>query len=253
VNAKRFSIVIEAIWRDLIGPSRSPILETVQHSMRILLIEDDPMIGQGLSRALRDQGILVEWVRDSEQGEAAWRRGGHSVVLLDIGLPGRSGVDLLRSVRRAAVDTPVLVVTARGEIESRVAVLDLGADDYIVKPFELRELLARIRAVMRRHDRQARSALVAGDLTIDLATHLVSYRQKSVRLPTREFALLQLLVRQAGRIVPRDTIEREIYVTGEEIESNAVDVLIHNIRRKFDRQIIRNVRGAGWLVIKDTA
>lgn len=221
--------------------------------MRVLLIEDDPMIGQGLSRALHEQGIAVEWARDSRQGEAAWRRGGHSVVLLDIGLPGRSGVDLLRSLRTAALDTPVLVVTARGEVESRVAVLDLGADDYIVKPFELRELLARIRAVLRRHDKQGRSSLVAGEITLDLVSHLVSYRHKAVRLPTREFALLQLLVRQAGKIVSRDVIEREIYVEGEEIESNAVDVLIHNIRRKLDRQIIRNVRGAGWLVTKDAA
>ncbi len=203
--------------------------------MRILLIEDDPMIGQGLSRALHEQGILVEWARDSEQGEAAWRRGDHSAVLLDLGLPGRSGLDLLRSVRDAAVDTPVLVVTARGEIESRVAALDLGADDYIVKPFELRELLARIRAVMRRHDKQARSVLAAGEIAIDLVSHLVTYRKKAVRLPTREFALLQILVRQPGKIVARDMIEHEIYVGGEEIESNAVDVLIHSIRRKFDR------------------
>lgn len=221
--------------------------------MRILLIEDDPMIGQGLSRALHEQAIQVEWVRDAERGEAAWRRGDHSAVLLDIGLPGRSGVDLLRSMQATDIETPVLVVTARSEIESRVAVLDLGADDYIVKPFELRELLARIRAVMRRHDKQGRSVLAAGELAIDLATHLVSYRQKSMRLPAREFALLQMLVRQAGKIVPRDSIEREIYVAGEEIESNAVDVLIHSIRRKFDREIIRNVRGAGWLVIKETS
>ena len=221
--------------------------------MRILLIEDDPMIGQSLSRALHEQGILVEWARDGEQGEAAWPRGDHSVVLLDIGLPGQSGVDLLRTVRAATVDTPVVVITARAEIDSRVAVLDLGADDYVVKPFELRELFARIRAVMRRHDRQPRSILVAGGLTIDLATHVVSYRQKAIRLPTREFALLQVLVRQPGKIVPRDIIEREIYLSLDEIESNAVDVLIHNIRRKFDREIIRNVRGAGWLVIKDAS
>ena len=221
--------------------------------MRILLIEDDPMIGQSLSRALHEQGILVEWARDGEQGEAAWHRGDHSVVLLDIGLPGQSGVDLLRAVRAATVDTPVVVITARAEIDSRVAVLDLGADDYVVKPFELRELFARIRAVMRRHDRQPRSILVAGGLTIDLATHVVSYRQKAIRLPTREFALLQVLVRQPGKIVPRDIIEREIYLSLDEIESNAVDVLIHNIRRKFDREIIRNVRGAGWLVIKDAS
>jgi two-component system OmpR family response regulator len=221
--------------------------------MRILLIEDDPMIGQSLSRALHEQGILVEWARDGEQGEAAWHRGDHSVVLLDIGLPGQSGVDLLRAVRAATVDTPVVVITARVEIDSRVAVLDLGADDYVVKPFELRELFARIRAVMRRHDRRPRSILVAGGLTIDLATHVVSYRQKAIRLPTREFALLQVLVRQPGRIVPRDIIEREIYLSLDEIESNAVDVLIHSIRRKFDREIIRNVRGAGWLVIKDAS
>ena len=221
--------------------------------MRILLIEDDPMIGQSLSRALHEQGILVEWARDGEQGEAAWHRGDHSVVLLDIGLPGQSGVDLLRTVRAATVDTPVVVITARVEIDSRVAVLDLGADDYVVKPFELRELFARIRAVMRRHDRRPRSILVAGGLTIDLATHVVTYRQKAIRLPTREFALLQVLVRQPGKIVPRDIIEREIYLSLDEIESNAVDVLIHSIRRKFDREIIRNVRGAGWLVIKEAS
>ncbi|MGH8173407.1 MAG: winged helix-turn-helix domain-containing protein, partial [Rhodanobacteraceae bacterium] len=180
----------------------------------------------------------------------AWRRADHSAVLLDLGLPGQSGGDLLQAARAEQIDTPVLVITARAEIESRVAILDLGADDYIVKPFELQELFARMRAVLRRHSTHPRSALVVGEIGIDLATHVTSYRGKAIRLPAREFALLQVLLRRAGKIVSRKTIEQEIYLSPDEIESNAVDVLIHGIRRKFDKEIIRNVRGAGWLVMR---
>ncbi|MBS0219698.1 MAG: response regulator transcription factor [Proteobacteria bacterium] len=218
--------------------------------MRLLLIEDDPMIGQALTRAFHEQGILVEWVRNSQEGIEAWRRQDHAAVLLDLGIPGQSGVDLLRAAREEQIDTPVLVITARAEIASRVAVLDLGADDYIVKPFALQELFARIRAVLRRHQERPHSVMTAGEITIDLATHIASYRGKSIRLPTREFALLQVLSCQAGKIVSRKAIESEIYLSPDEIDSNAVDVLIHSIRRKFDREIIRNVRGAGWLVMR---
>jgi two-component system OmpR family response regulator len=209
------------------------------------------MIGHALMRALHEQGILVEWARDAPDGLDAWRRGSHSAVLLDLGLPGQSGVELLRTARAEEVDTPVLVITARADIPSRVATLDLGADDYIVKPFELQELFARMRAVLRRHQAHSRAALNAGEITLDLGKHVATYRGKSLRLPAREFALLQLLLRQAGRIVSRRTIEGEIYLSPDEIDSNAIDVLIHSIRRKFDKEIIRNVRGAGWLVMRD--
>lgn len=219
--------------------------------MRVLLVEDDPMIGRSLTRALHEQGILVDWALDAGEAIEAWRTKNHAVVLLDLGLPGQSGVDLLRTARDESMDTPVVVITARADVESRVAILDLGADDYIVKPFELRELFARVRAVLRRHQSHPQSILEAGELRIDLARHVATYRGKTIRLPTREFALLQVLLRQAGKIVSREAIEQEIYLSADEIGSNAVDVLIHSIRRRFDKQIIRNVRGAGWLIMRD--
>lgn len=218
---------------------------------RILLVEDDPMIGRSLTRALHEQGTLVDWALDAHEAIEAWRTRRHEVVLLDLGLPDLSGVELLRSARNENMDTPVVVITARADVESRVAILDLGADDYIVKPFELRELFARVRAVLRRHQALPRSTLEAGEIRIDLAMHTVAYRGKTLRLPTREFALLHVLLREPGKIVSREVIEQEIYLSSDEIGSNAVDVLIHSLRRKFDREIIRNVRGAGWLVMRD--
>lgn len=189
---------------------------------------------------------------DAKEAAEAWHTRRHAVVLLDLGLPDRSGVDLLRTIRGDKIDTPVLVITARADVESRVDILDqVGADDYIVKPFELRELFARIRAVLRRHQSHPRSVLEAGELQMDLALHVVTYRGKTLRMAAREFALLQVLLRQAGKIVSREVIEREIYLSPDEIGSNAVDVLIHGIRRKFDKEIIRNIRGAGWLIMQD--
>lgn len=219
--------------------------------MRVLLVEDDPMIGRSLTRALHEQGILADWAHDAKEAAEAWGTRRHAVVLLDLGLPDRSGVDLLRTIRGDKIDTPVLVITARADVESRVDILDLGADDYIVKPFELRELFARIRAVLRRHQSHPRSVLEAGELQMDLALHVVTYRGKTLRMAAREFALLQVLLRQAGKIVSREAIEQEIYLSPDEIGSNAVDVLIHGIRRKFDKEIIRNIRGAGWLIMQD--
>lgn len=221
--------------------------------MRVLLVEDDPLIGSSLSRALHEQGILVDWARTGEEGGEVWRRKDYAAVLLDVGLPRQSGVDLLREIRAEQVDTPTLIITARADVDDRVRSLDLGADDYIVKPFELREVLARLRAVLRRHNGSPRTLCSAGEITVDLASHRATYRQRTVRLSARELALLHLLMRQPGRIVSQQTIEQEIYSDRAELESNAVAVLIHGIRRKFDRDIIRNVRGAGWLVSKDAA
>lgn len=221
--------------------------------MRVLLVEDDPMIGKSLTRALHEQGILVDWAQDGEDAIRLWRTKVHSAVLLDLGLPNHSGVQILATARAEQLDTPVLVITARADVESRVDVLDLGADDYIVKPFELRELFARIRAVLRRHNTEPSTSLVAGEIAIDLSMHTVAYRGSLLRLPSREFALVQMLVRNAGKIVARGEIEREIYLSPDEVGSNAVDVLIHSIRTKFDREMIRNVRGAGWLVLRDPA
>ncbi|MBN9581174.1 MAG: response regulator transcription factor [Afipia sp.] len=216
--------------------------------MRVLLIEDDKMIGQNLKAALAREGISVDWVRTASDGEEALANGGHGLVLLDLGLPGRSGIDLLKMARQAGNRTPVLIVTARDGLDDRVAGLDVGADDYIVKPFETRELLARMRAVLRRQAGAAQSLLVAGELALDLETHEVTYRGTTVLLPAREFALMQALAERPGAILSRARIEENIYGWGEEVESNAVDVLIHSIRKKFDKDIVRNVRGAGWMI-----
>jgi DNA-binding response OmpR family regulator len=218
--------------------------------MRVLLIEDDPMIGRALVRGLGDHGMTVDWVQDGVEGKAALLRDEHTLALLDIGLPGMSGTDVLKAARSAGSDVPILIITARDALDDRIAGLDLGADDYIVKPFELRELLARIRAVGRRHHGHAQSVIASAEITLDLASHLATYRGTEHVLSAREFAVLALLMQRPGNIFSRAQIEDRIYGWGEEVESNAVDVLIHAIRRKFDKDIVRNVRGAGWMVVK---
>ena len=221
--------------------------------MRVLLIEDDRMIGKGLVTALNREGMVVDWVRDGNDGAEGLAIGGHALVLLDIGLPGPSGLELLKCARQAGNRTPVLVITARDGLDDRIKGLDLGADDYILKPFEIRELVARMRAVLRRHAGAAQSILQAGGLLLDLGSHEVTFAATTSILPAREFALMQALVERPGTILSRRQIEERIYGWGEEVESNAVDVLIHSIRKKFDKDIIRNVRGAGWMVLKDAA
>jgi DNA-binding response OmpR family regulator len=196
--------------------------------------------------------MSVDWARDGAEGSAALAHAEHAIVLLDIGLPEMSGIDVLKTARAAGVTIPVLVITARDGLDDRVAGLDFGADDYIVKPFELRELLARIRAVRRRHDGQARSLMTSGEITLDLASREVTYRNAEHIMSAREFALLRALMQYPGAILSRAQIEQRIYGWGEEVESNAVDVLIHSIRKRFGKDIIRNVRGAGWMVTKAT-
>jgi two-component system OmpR family response regulator len=219
--------------------------------MRVLLIEDDAMIGRGLTRGLNHHGMTVDWVRTGTAGGTAMDEGEHALILLDLGLPGLSGFELLEKARGESKSVPILVITARDGLEDRIKGLDLGADDYIVKPFELRELLARMRAVMRRQYGQARSLLVTGDMSLDLATYEVDYRGVKKVLSAREFALLRVLMQRAGMIFSRAQIEQQIYGWGDEVESNAVDVLIHSIRKRFGKDIIRNVRGAGWMIAKD--
>jgi two-component system, OmpR family, response regulator len=216
----------------------------------ILLVEDDPMIGQSLMRALGDAGMSGDWIRDGAAGEAAIVSGGYSLVLLDLGLPRKSGIDLLRGMRARSDRTPLLIITARDEIEDRVTGLDLGADDYLIKPFGLGELAARIRAVLRRNDRSAATIVGNGEITLDLATRETSYRGKTMLLPAREFTLLYALVDRPGTILSRAQLEQRLYAGNQEVESNAVEVLIHYLRKKFDKEIIRNVRGIGWMVLQ---
>jgi DNA-binding response OmpR family regulator len=218
--------------------------------MRILLIEDDPMIGKGLSTALSREGMTVDWVRGGADGEEALATGVHALVLLDLGLPQIGGLDLLRAARRSGSRVPILVITARDGLDDRIAGLDLGADDYVVKPFEVRELVARMRAVLRRQNGLAQSIVECGELSLDLATHELTYRGTAQVLSAREFALIQALMERPGAILSRDQIEERLYGWTAEVESNAVDVLIHAVRRKFGKDVIKNVRGAGWMIPK---
>ena len=218
--------------------------------MRVLLLEDDTMIGEGLSRSLAEEGMSVDWVRDGREIEAALDDGGHAIVLLDLGLPGADGLDLLKRARGRGLVAPVLIITARDGLDDRVAGLDLGADDYLVKPFQVRELLARMRAVLRRRAGQARSRLVTGVSELDTETHELLYADVTHVLPAREYALMYALMERPGRILSRSQIEERIYGWGQEVESNEVDALIYSIRSKFGKSIILNVRGAGWMVPK---
>ncbi len=219
-------------------------------NMRVLIVEDDPMIGRNLALALKEAGLIADWVQDGIQGLEAAKTGHYAVVLLDLGLPRKSGTDVLKSMRDSGIDTPLLIVTARDGIDDRVEGLDLGADDYLIKPFSFKELLARIRAILRRQGGHAASLIGNGEITLNLASHEATYRGKTLALSAKEFALLHTLVAHPGTIYSRSQIEEHIYGWGEEVESNVVDVIIHYLRRKFDSEIIRNVRGIGWMVVK---
>jgi DNA-binding response OmpR family regulator len=174
----------------------------------------------------------------------------YDLAILDLGLPRLDGFEVLRRLRSRENSVPVLILTARDAVEDRVRGLDLGADDYLAKPFEMRELMARIRAVLRRYGGSAVSVLGNGEIELDLATHEARYRGKSLILSAREFALMRALLDRPGTILSRTQLEEKIYGWGEEVESNAIDVLIHYLRRKFDKDVVRNVRGAGWRVPK---
>ncbi|MBE7367284.1 response regulator [Ramlibacter pallidus] len=216
--------------------------------MRVLLVEDDEMIGHSLKEALSTQGWSVDWVKDGLLAQSAWADGDYACVLLDLGLPKRDGVEVLRHARTRGDTTPVLVLTARDGVDDRVGGLDVGADDYLVKPYEVRELLARMRAVIRRRDGSAHSVIGNANVQLDLTTREVLVQGERAQLSAREFALLHALLERPGAILSREQLENRIYGWGEEVSSNAVDVLIHGMRRKLGPDAIRNVRGLGWRV-----
>ena len=217
--------------------------------MRALLVEDDEMIGRSLVHALDNAGWSVDWVRDGVLAHSALADGGYTCVLLDLGLPGEDGTEVLRRARKRGDATPVLVLTARDGLDDRIHTLDLGADDYLLKPFELRELLARMRAVVRRRDGAAHSVIGTAVLQLDLTTRDVIVNGVREVLTAREFALLLELLERPGAILSREQLEDRIYGWGEEVTSNAIDVLIHGMRRKLGADAIRNVRGLGWRVV----
>jgi two-component system OmpR family response regulator len=218
--------------------------------MRILLVEDDPMIGEAVSVSLKDAAYAVDWVRDGRTASQALKNGEHQALLLDLGLPGGDGLELLRRLRQAGETLPVIIITARDSVEDRISGLDHGADDYLVKPFDVNELLARLRAVIRRRAGQAAATLGNGVVSLDPATHEARCGRKVVLLTAREFALLQALLLRPGAILTRSDLEERIYGWAEEVESNAIDFLIHGVRKKLGAGVIKNVRGAGWLVDK---
>lgn len=216
--------------------------------MRLLLIEDDKMIGTAVEQALKDAAYAVDWVTDGETAIHAAESEAYTLALLDLGLPKVDGRDVLRRLRALGRKLPVIIVTARDGVDDRIDGLDLGADDYLIKPFEIRELLARMRAVLRREGSGSSPLLGNGKLSLDPATRDASFLGESAVLTAREFALLQVLLARPGTILSRSELERQIYGWNEEVESNAIEFLIHTIRKKLGATAIRNVRGVGWLV-----
>ncbi|MBW5435319.1 response regulator transcription factor [Bradyrhizobium canariense] len=216
--------------------------------MRVLLIEDDRMIGTAIEQALKDAAYAVDWVTDGETAVHAAENESYELGLLDLGLPKADGREVLRRLRTLGRRFPVIIVTARDAVDDRIDGLDLGADDYLVKPFEIRELLARMRAVLRREGSGSPPLLSNGKLNLDPATRQASFVDQIALLTAREFALLQALLARPGRVLSRSELERQIYGWNEEVESNAIEYLIHTIRKKLGAAAIRNVRGVGWMV-----
>jgi DNA-binding response OmpR family regulator len=221
--------------------------------MRILLAEDDPLLGDGLRAGLRQLGFQVDWVRTGDAAERELRSGSYAAAVLDLGLPLRDGMDVLASVRAARVMVPVLVLTARDGIPDRIRGLDAGADDYIVKPVDLDELAARLRALVRRAHGQPQERLRAHGIELDPAARVVLRDAEAITLPAREFDLLHALLLNAGRVLSREQLEQHLYSWGTEVDSNAVEVHVHHLRRKFGSGLIQTVRGVGYMIAKDQA
>lgn len=218
--------------------------------MRVLLVEDDELLGDGICSGLKHYGHTVDWVKDGKSAYEALSRKQENfdVVVLDLGLPKMPGLDILKRIREKNIPVPVLILTAKDTIESRVQGLDAGADDYLLKPFDLDELCARMRALQRRSKSRAQPVLAHGDISIDPAAHVVTFKGESMTLSRREFTLLQKLLENAGRVISRDQLNQTLYGWGENIDSNALEVHIHNLRKRFGNKLIRTIRGVGYMV-----
>lgn len=216
--------------------------------MRILLAEDDPLLGDGLRVGLRQQGFQVDWVRDGPAAQRELATQAHAAAVLDLGLPGKDGLDVLAALRHARVMLPVLVLTARDAVHDRVRGLDRGADDYVVKPVDLQELAARLRALVRRAHGQPQESLRARGVVLDPAARSVHRAGQAVTLSLREFDLLHVLMLNAGRVLTREQLEQHLYSWGREVDSNAVEVHVHRLRRKLGQSLIQTVRGVGYVL-----
>jgi len=217
--------------------------------MKLLLAEDDPLIGASVERGLKLAGFAVDWVRDGKAAELAMLDGAYAVMLLDLGLPRQDGLEVLKKLRRAERQVPVLIITARDAVSDRVMGLNLGADDYLIKPFDLDELTARVHALIRRNQGRSRIEMSLGALTLNPAGRTAMLQDKALNLSQREFTLLQALMEAPGTVLSREDLEERLYGWGEEIASNAIEVHIHNLRRKLGTSWIRNVRGVGYKLV----
>jgi DNA-binding response OmpR family regulator len=219
--------------------------------MRILLAEDDPLLGDGLQTGLRQLGFQVDWVRSGDAAERELCAGVHAAAVLDLGLPRKDGLAVLAAARARGIRVPVLVLTARDAIPERIRGLDAGADDYVLKPVDLHELAARLRALVRRAHGQPQEVLRAQDVELDPAARTVRKAGRLLQLPTREFDLLHALMLNAGRVLTREQLEQHLYSWGREVESNAVEVHIHHLRRKLGSALIHTVRGVGYTCLRE--
>jgi len=221
--------------------------------LRLLLIEDDVMIGRALVDALAHEGCAVDWIADGQLAEPALVDTAYAAILLDLGLPRRSGMALLRSARARDVRTPIIIVTAKDAVADRIEGLDSGADDYLLKPFEMGELQARLRAVLRRSAGHADALIGTRRLQLNLNSREASFEGERVVLTAREFSLLRALLERPGAILSREQLEERVYGWDNAVTSNAVEFIIHGLRKRLHASAIRNIRGLGWLVPKDSA
>ena len=219
--------------------------------MRILLVEDDEMLGDGLRTGLIQYGYVVDWLKDGLSADQALKTENFDIIVLDLGLPKLSGITVLQNLRSRGQTMPVLILTARESIDDRVKGLDSGADDYLTKPFDLDELCARLRALQRRFSSRAEPLLVHNNITLDPAAHTVALDDEIVNVSRREFALLQKLLENAGRVLSREHLTQSLYGWGEDVDSNALEVHIHNLRKKFGQSFIHTIRGIGYMVDKE--
>lgn len=226
------------------------LLKVIINSMRLLLVEDDELLGDGLRIGLKQSGYTVEWLKDGLTADQALQQEEFDLVVLDLGLPRQSGLEVLKNLRKRGNPVPVMILTARDAVEDRVQGLDFGGDDYLAKPFDLDELCARLRALQRRSSGRAEPLLEHGDLRVDPAAHKVTLAGEDINLSSSEFALLEYLLDNKGRVIPRARLEEMLYGWQGEVESNALEVFIHHLRKKLGRDLIRTVRGVGYVIEK---
>jgi two-component system response regulator QseB len=218
--------------------------------MRVLLVEDDELLGDGLRTGLIQYGYAVDWLKDGLSADQALKTENFDLVVLDLGLPKLSGINVIQNLRARGLTMPVLILTARESVEDRVKGLDSGADDYLTKPFDLDELCARLRALQRRFSSRAEPLLVHENISLDPASHTVTLNGETINVSRREFALLHKLLENSGRVLSREHLTQSLYGWGEDVDSNALEVHIHNLRKKFGQTFIRTIRGIGYMIDK---